>query len=138
MVMMLDAPANKIKQKDLIPILICEDVQVSIEFYTTVLGFSVTGREDELGKTGWASLNQGAVQIMLASPTYLPEPIKVEGYYPQALFYFYSENVEYLHMVLREQGHKVGALTERAYGMKEFQMIDPSGHVLVFGEDVEE
>ena len=136
--MMLDTPAHKIIQKDLVPILICEDVQASIEFYTTVLGFSVTGREDELGKTGWASLNQGKVQIMLASPTYLPEPIKVDGYYPQALFYFYPENVENLHRALKEQGHKVGELAERTYGMKEFQMIDPSGHVLVFGEDVEE
>ena len=136
--MILDTPVPIIKQKDLIPILICEDVQASIEFYINVLGFTVTGREDDLGKTGWASLNQGAVQIMLASPTYLPDPIKVEGYYPQALFYFYPENVEALHAALLEQGHEVGELTVRGYGMKEFQMIDPSGHVLVFGEDVGE
>lgn len=136
--MILDARASNIKQKDLIPILICEDVQASIEFYTNVLGFSVTGREDDLGKTGWASLNQGSVQIMLASPAYLPDPIKVEGYYPQALFYFYPENVAALHTVLTEQGHEVGELTVRGYGMREFQMIDPSGHVLVFGEEVGE
>jgi len=136
--MILDSPASNIKQKDLIPILICEDVQASIEFYTMVLGFSVTGREDDLGKTGWASLNQGSVQIMLASPTYLPDPIKVDGYYPQALFYFYPENVEALHTTLKEQGHEVGELTVRGYGMREFQMIDPGGHVLVFGEDVGE
>ena len=127
-----------IKQKDLIPILVCEDVQESIRFYTQVLGFTVSGREDDIGKTGWASLNQGNVAIMLASPTYLPDPIKVDGYFPQALFYFYPEDVEALHTALKEQGQNVGELTVRGYGMKEFQMIDPSGHVLVFGEDADE
>lgn len=129
------SPAT-IRQKDLVPILICDDVQVSIAFYTEVLGFTVTGREDDLGKTGWASLNQGDVQLMLASPTYLPEGVKVDGYYPQALFYLYPENVEALYALLKEQGHEVGELTVRGYGMKEFQLIDPSGHVLVFGEEV--
>lgn len=129
------ASASTIKQKDLIPILICDDVQASIAFYTSALGFTVTGREDDLGKTGWASLNQGAVQLMLASPTYLPDPVKVEGYYPQSMYYFYPEDVEALYATLKEQGHEVGELTVRGYGMKEFQLIDPSGHVLVFGED---
>ena len=127
--------AAAIRQKDLIPILICDDVQASIAFYTEVLGFTVTGREDDLGKTGFASLNQGNVQIMLASPTYLPDAVKVDGYYPQALFYLYPESVDALYAALQEQGHDVGELTVRGYGMKEFQMVDPSGHVLVFGED---
>jgi len=134
--MTLDTPALKLKE--LVPILVCDDVQESIRFYTSVLGFTITGREDDIGKTGWAYLNHGRVQIMLASPSYLPDPIKVKGYYPQALFYFYPDNVVELHASLKEQGHPVGDLTVRGYGMREFQMIDPSGHVLVFGEDAGE
>ena len=44
--------------------LICDDTQESIRFYTEVLGFTVTGRMDDVGKSGWASLNQGAEHAM--------------------------------------------------------------------------
>lgn len=71
------------KFNDLIPILICEDVQKSIDFYCRVLGFEVTDRMDDVGKTGWASLQNRRVQLMLGSPAYLPEPKKTDGKYPQ-------------------------------------------------------
>lgn len=61
------------KLNDLIPILICEDVQKSIAFYCEVLGFEVTNRMNDVGKSDWASLYNGRVQLMLGSPTYLPE-----------------------------------------------------------------
>ncbi len=133
-----DTTQRRVAQKDLVPILICEDVQASISFYTKALGFSVTGRMDELGTSGWAYLQQGPVRIMLASPTYMPEPVKVDGTYPQVLFYFYPEDVRGLRQSLVEDGYDVGSLEERTYGMREFQMIDPSGHILVFGEDIVE
>ena len=62
--------------KDMVVMLICDDVQKSIEFYTNVLGFSVTNRMDTVGRTGWASLSNGGTRLMLASPDYIPEPQK--------------------------------------------------------------
>ena len=118
--------------------LICDDTQQSIHFYTNVLGFSVTGRMDDVGKTGWASLNHGPVQIMLASPNYLPDPVKVDGRYPQMMLYFYPDDVVALHQAVRDKGYQTTELVVRFYGMKEFEMLDPSGHVLVFGEDTDE
>ena len=79
--------------KDMVAVLICEDVQDSIEFYTNVLGFTVVDRMDTVGKTGWASLNNGGVQLMLASPDYIPEPQKSEGRYSQASFRDPSEGI---------------------------------------------
>ena len=38
---------------DMVTMLICDDVQQSIRFYTDVLGFTVTGRMDDIGKSGW-------------------------------------------------------------------------------------
>ncbi|MYA15377.1 MAG: VOC family protein, partial [Gammaproteobacteria bacterium] len=38
---------------DLVPMLMCTDVQASIRFYTAVLGFEVTGRMAEVGATGF-------------------------------------------------------------------------------------
>ena len=34
--------------KDMVPMLICDDVQASIRFYTEILGFTVTDRMDDL------------------------------------------------------------------------------------------
>ena len=50
------------KLKDMVAMLICDDTQESVRFYTEVLGFTVTDRMDNVGKTGWASLNHGDVQ----------------------------------------------------------------------------
>ena len=38
--------------KDMVAMLICDDTQESIRFYTEVLGFTVTDRMDNVGKTG--------------------------------------------------------------------------------------
>lgn len=54
---------------DLVPMLMCEDVQASIRFYTAVLGFEVRGRMDDVGTTGFASLRNGKTALMLASPS---------------------------------------------------------------------
>ncbi len=126
------------KMKDMVAMLICDNVQDSIEFYTNVMGFSVVNRMDTVGKTGWASLNNGSVQLMLASPDYIPEPRKSEGRYSQAMYYFYPEDVESLHAEIRQSGLAVTDLTTRFYGMREFEMLDPSGHVLVFGQETNE
>ena len=99
------------KMKDMVAMLICDNVQDSIEFYTNVMGFSVVNRMDTVGKTGWASLNNGSVQLMLASPDYIPEPRKSEGRYSQAMYYFYPEDVESLHAEIRQSGLAVTGIS---------------------------
>ena len=126
------------KLNDLIPILICEDVQKSIEFYCRVLDFEVADRMDDVGKTGWTSLRNGRVQLMLGSPTYLPEPKKTDGKYPQAVYYFYPEDVVALRDSIIAKNGEVSELQVRFYGMKEFEMLDPDGHMLLFGQDTDE
>ena len=121
--------------RDMVTMLICEDVQESIEFYETILGFSVIDRMDTVGQSGWASLSHGSIQLMLASPDYIPEPRKSEGRYSQAMYYFYPEDIEALQEKIRRHGQTTSDIETRFYGMKEFEMLDPSGHVLVFGQE---
>ena len=126
------------KFNDMIAMLICDDVQDSIAFYTENLGFSVIDRMDTVGKSGWASIRYGSVQLMLASHDYIPQQQKSEGRYSQAMYYFFPEDVQSLHADLQQRGLSVSELTARFYGMTEFEMLDPSGHVLVFGQDTNE
>ena len=91
---------------DLIPLLICRDVQRSIRFYCDVLGFEASSRMDDVGRSGWASLQQGQVALMLASPTYLPEAPKVDGRYPQVVYYFYPDDVAEFYEHVRARAAK--------------------------------
>ncbi len=117
---------------DLRPMLMCDDVQKSIKFYRDLLGFEVVDRMDDVGKSGWAALKNGNARLMLASPTYSR---KTDGKYPQAVYYFYPENVSALHASVVEKGWQASELSVRFYGMKEFEIIDPDGHILLFGQE---
>lgn len=121
---------------DLIPMLICRDVQASVRFYCDVLGFRVKDEMADVGKTGWASIECGRAALMLASPTYVPEAPTVDGRHPQAIHYFYPRDLDAVHQRVEDAGWPVGAIEERFYGMREFEVVDPSGHVLCFGQDV--
>ena len=122
---------------DLVPMLMCNDVQASIRFYTDVLGFEVTGRMDDVGATGFASLGNGKAAVMLASPSsYILPGKKVDGRFPQSHYYFYVSDAEGLRQSIVEAGWEATECVDRFYDIKEFELVDPDGHVLVFGQDI--
>lgn len=121
---------------DLVPMLMCDDVQASIRFYTEVLGFEVAGRMDDVGTSGFASLRNGRTSIMLASPGYVPGAPKVDGCYPQSNYYFYVADADALRQSIVDQGWDATECVDRFYEIKEFEVVDPDGHVLVFGQDI--
>ena len=47
-------------------------------------------------------------------------------------------DVEAVHASVVAAGHDTGELHVTFYGMKEFEMLDPDGHVLVFGQATDE
>ena len=71
-------------------------------------------------------------------PTNSSREPKSEGRFSQAIYYFYPDDVETLHTKMHQSGLAVTDLTTRFYGMREFEMLDPSGHVLVFGQETSE
>lgn len=123
---------------DLIPMLICRDVPKMIDFYTGVLDFRIVNRMDDVGRSGWASLRNGRTQIMFASPSHIPVPDPGEEGHRQVMYYFYPEDVVKLHAAVRDAGYPCTDMVVRFYGMKEFELKDPEGHLLVFGQDTDE
>lgn len=126
------------KLNSLIPILICNNVQKSIRFYCDVLGFEIQDRMDDVGKTGWAMPGNGETRLMLGSPYYHPEPKKTDGEYPQAVYYFYPEEVARLRESILQKSFEVSELKWTFYGMQEFEMLDPDGHILLFNQKTDE
>ncbi len=63
---------------------------------------------------------------------------RTDGKYPQAVYYFYPEDVVALRDSIIAKNEEVSELQVRFYGMKEFEMLDPDGHMLLFGQDTGE
>ncbi len=115
--------------------LMCADVPASMRFYRDVLGFEVVDRMDDVGATGFASLRNGKAMVMLASPSYIPRAPMVEGRYPQSLYYCYVEDADALRQAVVDAGWPATECVDRFYGLREFEVVDPEGHVLLFGQD---
>ena len=120
----------------LTPMLICADVQASAKFYTDVLGLEVAERMDEVGKTGFVSLRKDKIHLMLASPHYFPDMPKVQDRFFQAQYYFYVDDLDDLRERVIKAGAEPTGIIEQPYKMREFEMPDPDGHLLVFGQDM--
>jgi uncharacterized glyoxalase superfamily protein PhnB len=52
--------------------------------------------------------------------------------------YFYPENVVDLHAEAKRKEFQVSDLRVTFYGMKEFEVRDPDGHILWFGQKTDE
>ena len=120
----------------LVPMLICSDVQASIKFYSDVIGLEVTNRMDDVGKTGWASLGKDGIHLMLASPHYFPDMPKVQDRFFQSQYYFYVDDIDDLRERVIAAGAEPTGIIDQPYDMREFEMPDPDGHLLVFGQDI--
>ena len=122
---------------DLVPLLICQDVPAALRFYTDVLGFEVRDHDDSIGNSGFASVGNGAATVMLASPSYVPPAPKVDGKHPQSAYYFYVSDVDALRDAVVAAGWPATECVDRFYGLREFEVVDPEGHVLLFGQDLD-
>ncbi|MCI4671229.1 MAG: VOC family protein [Bacteroidia bacterium] len=103
------------------------DLASSIEFYVAKLGFKL---EFEWGDpTSYAILRRGeGVQIHLSSRN--PE----EGTIHPSMVYIFIHDIELLHQHYVKAGIAISEeLASWDYGMKEFAITDPDGHVLTFG-----
>ena len=120
----------------LTPMLGVADVQRSLDFYTETLGFKETGRFEHEGTLCWAHVCAGGnTELMLTQM----EDIEAgwEGR-KQLFLYFYPDDVVTLHSSLKEKGYNVTDLLVTFYQMKDFELEDPDGYQLWFGQDTDE
>ena len=112
------------KFEDLSPVFPVADVTAALAFYRDRLGFDL----------GWiwgapptlANICRDAISISL---TLKPgEAGTGEGYVG-------LRGIDAYHAELRARGVAVGELDNRAYGMRDFDLLDVDGNRLVFGEE---
>lgn len=112
------------------PMLRTQKFNDMLEFYTSILGFEVTGRSDEWG---WANLRKDEVEIMIAAPND-HEPFEKPVF--TGSFYFNTNNVDALWQDLKDKVKVSYEPESFEWGMKEFAVYDNNGYLLQFGQPV--
>ena len=125
------------KLDTLIPMLSVVDLKRTMAFYCERLGFRVINTFGD-AEPRWCMLARDNVKLMFNQP-----PAKeLKDFAARAkdfqIFYFYPNDVAALHATWKAASLEVGELRVAIYGMKEFELRDPDGYWLWFGESTNE
>ncbi|QNH21955.1 bleomycin resistance family protein [Xanthomonas sp. GW] len=112
----------------LTPMLRSTDLVAALAFYTDTLDFRIDGGGAD---AGWASLRHGPLALMLATQQ-APTGAAAAGF-PGSL-YFRTDDVDAWWQRLQPHARIAYPLEDFAYGMREFAIHDPDGHLLQFGQ----
>lgn len=113
------------------PMIWSADLQGTVDFYTGVLGFVCSERNDDWG---WASLYRDDVEIMVTTPN---EHLSFDGPRFTGSFYITVQDVDALWAELRDRVRVEYALETFEYGMRDFAIYDNNGYLLQFGTPVD-
>ena len=108
------------------PILQTKNIEQTISFYESVLGFK---KKTQL--PNFVSLTRDHVEIMFIQPAEEPKELKLTGD-----IYIFTEKVDELWDFLKEKTKRKTSIADRVYLMRDFSILDNNGYELVFGEDI--
>jgi len=127
------------KLKYLSPILWTKDLEQTISFYETVLGF-----KKQTQFPNYVSLTRDNVEIMFVLPIDEPEdckdPNNKEDFFPKPTLtgsiYITTEKVDELWENVKDKVKIISSIANREYWMRDFSIHDNNGYELVFDEDI--
>jgi len=128
-----------IKFQSITPNLLVRDVAKSTSFYRDVLGFTMgeTVPDKEPFVFVWMKRDDVSVflnDITAAAQDY-PEAAKLSPGGTAALF-FVITGVDAYHAQVAPKANVILPLKTQFYGMREFAVTDPDGHIITFAERV--
>ena len=110
------------------PILQVENLRRAIEFYTTIMGFTLAGTWG--APPDRASLCRDAVEITLEEQK-LGEAARLSHVYLQV------ENIdEYVNAIMDKGARVTVPLADRVYGMRDCRILDPDKNQLQIGQEL--
>lgn len=106
------------------------DLEASVRFYRDKLGFTEDFRVD-----GWAFLSRGSCQFRLG---HCPDAIPMSRVPDHSwLAYLHVRDAAGLYREYRASGVEVWhPLADKPWGRREFSIVTPDGHRIVFGESL--
>ena len=117
------------------PLLAVEDIDRSINFYQSKLGFSIVGRAEADGRLFWCRLERGGASIMLQQADEEDGPVGDRG--RGVAFFFVCDDADRLHAELSSRGLQLARVTVAEYGMKQLFVPEPDGYSICFESPTE-
>ena len=113
-------------------VLAVADLNTSVGFYVNQLGFT-----EDLRVEGWAFLSRGACRLRLG---HCPESVPMTDVPDHSWFaYLHVRDAAGLYREYRERGVSIWhPLADKPWGMREFAIVTPDGHRIVYGEELPE
>lgn len=121
----------------LVPMLGVSDLERTIAFYCGELGFRCAQAIGEPCRV-WCYLERDGVAVMFNQPPTEVTAESLRSARDLQIFYFYTDDVMAQHAVLKAKGLTVTDLRVTVYNMKEFELRDPDGYWLWFGQGTSE
>jgi len=121
----------------LTPMLSVADLGRTIAFYCDELGFQCAQTFGDPNAV-WCHLKRDGVELMFNRPpaAEMAElPLRAKDF---QIFYFYPDDIVAQHTAWKAKGLPVTDLRVTTYGMKEFELRDPDGYWLWFGQSTTE
>ena len=123
------------------PNLIVRDVAASTAFYRDVLGFTIKETVPDTAPFVFVWLERDGVPVFLndvnvAAAEYPDAAARPAG--GTAALFFIITGVDDLHAAVASRATVIMPLKTQFYGMREFAVEDPDGHLLTFAERVSE
>ena len=117
-----------------IPVLNCQSIETTLDFYQRILQFVVVNKRESNGKMHWVHLMHGGVTIMLQRTGAQSE--KKTSQQSRISLYFFSNNIGELHHFVTVNYKNVSDLLITDYQMQEFSLLDPEGNTVIVGQSV--
>lgn len=106
------------------------NLEVSEDFYCDKLGFT-----EDFSAEGWTLLRRVSCELCLG---HCPDALPMSQYQHHSWFaYFHVQDIEASYDDYTAKGVEIWhELESKTWGMKEFGLVIPDGHRIVFGEQV--
>jgi uncharacterized glyoxalase superfamily protein PhnB len=123
------------------PNLLVRDIDASTAFYRDVLGFQVKQTVPDAAPFVFVWLERDGIAVFLNDPKAAEKDLPGVSTRPAggtATLFFVLTGVDDLHARVASKTRIVMSLRTQFYGMREFSVEDPDGHLLTFAERVSE
>ncbi|WP_353779358.1 VOC family protein [Winogradskyella sp. 3972H.M.0a.05] len=118
------------KYHSLVPMLYTNDIDETVKFYETHLGFACDDKDDDWG---WASISKDGVRLMVTKPN---EHLDFDKPEFTGSFYIKTSHVDALWQSVKDSVEVCYAIDNFEWNMREFAIYDNNGYVIQFGEEL--
>ena len=115
-----------------IPVLNCQSIETTLDFYQQILQFVIVKKRESNGSLVWVHLMHGNTTLMLQSSGQSTD----KEYSPQSniSLYYFVNNINELHHFIAVNYKAVSNIKSTDYQMQEFSLLDPEGNRITIGQ----